>query len=92
MVVLELDTVNKEERAMGSTIRLLLGGAVLGQVVPKILASEAAKRCYVQCIAASMRAKASYLDLVEQARAELGDMVAEATYMNEQATVAGDSE
>jgi hypothetical protein len=39
-----------------------------------------------------MRAKASYLDLVEQARAELGDMVAEATYMNEQATVADDSE
>lgn len=77
---------------MGPTIRLLLGGAVLGQVVPRILASEPAKRCYVQCIAAGMRAKASYLDLVEQARAEVGDMVAEATYMNEQAAAAGDSE
>ncbi|MEE1160068.1 MAG: DUF6110 family protein [Atopobiaceae bacterium] len=77
---------------MGSTIRLLLGGAVLGQVVPKILTSEPAKRCYVQCIAAGMRVKASYMDLVEQARAEVGDMVAEATYMNEQATAAGDSE
>ncbi len=77
---------------MGQTIRLLLGGAALGQVVPRILTSEPAKRCYVQCIAAGMRAKASYLDLVEQARAEVGDMVAEATYMNEQAAVAADSE
>lgn len=77
---------------MGSTIRLLLGGAVLGQVVPKILTSGPAKHCYVQCIAAGMRTKASYLDLVEQARAEVGDMVAEATYMNEQVAAASDSE
>ena len=77
---------------MGSAIRLVLGGAVLGQVMPRILASEPAKRCYVQCIAAGMRAKASYLDLVEQARAEVGDMVAEATYMNAQASAAGESE
>ena len=71
---------------------MLLGGAALGQVVPRVLTSEPAKRCYVQCIAAGMRAKANYLDLVEQARAEVGDMVAEATYMNEQATASADSE
>lgn len=71
---------------MSSKVCLLLGGAVLGQVAPKVLTSEPAKRCYVQCIAAGMRAKACYLDLVEQARAEVGDMVAEATYMNAQAT------
>lgn len=44
---------------MGSTVRLLLGGAVLGQIVPKVLASDPAKKFYVQCIAAGMRTKAS---------------------------------
>ena len=77
---------------MGSTVRLLLGGAVLGQIVPKVLSSEPAKKFYVQCIAAGRRAKASYLDLVEQARAEVGDMVAEATYINEQAAAADEAE
>lgn len=67
---------------VGTGIRWLLGGVVLGQVAPKILASEAAKKVYVQGIAAGMRAKSTYLDLVEQARAEVGDMVAEATYLN----------
>ena len=73
---------------MSSKACLVLGGAVLGQVVPKVLTSEPAKKCYVQCIAAGMRAKACYLDLVEQARAEVGDMVAEATYMNAQSAAA----
>lgn len=67
---------------MGTSIRWLLGGIVLGQIAPKILTSDQAKRVYVQGIAAGMRAKAAYLDLVEQARAEVGDMVAEATYLN----------
>jgi hypothetical protein len=67
---------------VGTGIRWLLGGIVLGQVAPKVLASDAAKKVYVQGIAAGMRAKAAYLDLVEQARAEVGDMVAEATYLN----------
>jgi hypothetical protein len=62
--------------------RWLLGGVVLGQVVPRILASDPAKRVYVQGIAAGMRAKSTYLDLVEQARAEVDDMVAEATFIN----------
>ena len=63
-------------------VRWLLGGVVLGQVVPKVLASEPAKKVYVQGIAAGMRAKGTYLDLVEQARAEVDDMVAEATFIN----------
>ena len=67
---------------ISSSVRWLLGGVVLGQAAPKILTSEAAKRTYVKGIAAGMRAKNSYLDLVEQARAEVGDMVAEATYLN----------
>lgn len=67
---------------IGTGVRWMLGGVVLGQVVPKILTSDPAKKVYVQGIAAGMRAKTTYLDLVEQARAEVGDMVAEATYLN----------
>lgn len=67
---------------IGTGIRWMLGGVVLGQALPKILTSDAAKRIYVQGIAAGMRARSAYLDLVEQARAEVGDMVAEATYIN----------
>ena len=67
---------------ISTAVRYLLGGAVLGQAVPRALTSDTAKRVYVRGIAAGMRAKASYLDLVEQARAEVGDMVAEATYLN----------
>ncbi len=66
-------------------VRLVLGGAVLGQVVPKILTSEPAKECYVKVIACGMRVKASYEELVEKARAEVGDMVAEAQYINTKA-------
>jgi hypothetical protein len=73
-------------------VRWLLGGVVLGQVVPKVLASEPAKKVYVQGIAAGMRAKGTYLDLVEQARAEVDDMVAEATYINTKGTESTASE
>ena len=75
-----------------TAVRCLLGGAVLGQVVPKILTSNTAKQCYVKAIAAGMRAKSAYLDLVEQARAEVGDMVAEATFINTKTAEASEAE
>ena len=75
-----------------TVVRYLLGGAVLGQVVPKILTSNAAKQCYVKDIAAGMRAKSAYLDLVEQARAEVDDMVAEATFINTKPAEASEAE
>jgi|GEM_PF-2953232 len=65
-------------------LRWLVGGVVLGQVAPKVLTSDKARECYVKGIAAGMRAKAAYQDFVEQARAEIGDMVAEATLINAQ--------
>ncbi len=69
----------------GTGMRWLIGGVALGRIAPKILLSDTAKGYYVQAIAAGMRAKSQYLDLVEQARAEVGDMVAEATYINSMA-------
>lgn len=61
---------------------LVAAGAVLGVVVPKVLASDAAKRVAVNGVAAGMRVKAGYQDIVEQAKAQVDDIVAEAEYLN----------
>lgn len=61
---------------------LVAAGAVLGVVVPKALASDTAKRAAVATVAAGMRVKAGYQDIVEQAKAQVDDIVAEAEYLN----------
>ena len=58
---------------------LLVGaGFLLGTVGVKALTSTTAKKCYVQ----GLRAKATYENIVEQAKAEVDDIVAEATYIS----------
>lgn len=61
---------------------LVGGGFLLGTLGLKALTSETAKKCYVQGIAQGMRAKSAYETMVEQAKAEVDDMMAEATYIN----------
>ncbi|RDB67431.1 DUF6110 family protein [Eggerthella sinensis] len=62
---------------------LLVGaGFLLGTVGVKALTSPTAKKCYVQGVAQGLRAKASYESIVEQAKAEVDDIVAEATYIS----------
>ena len=61
---------------------LLGGGFLLGTLGLKALTSEAAKKCYVQGIAQGMRAKSAYETMVEQAKAQVDDMMAEAPYIN----------
>lgn len=61
---------------------LVGGGFLLGTAGVKALTSESAKKCYVQGIACGIRAKNTYQDMVEQAKAEVDDMVAEATYIS----------
>ena len=51
----------------------------------KALTSNTAKKCYVQGVAKSLQAKAAYQDVVEQAKAQVDDIVAEANYINESA-------
>lgn len=63
---------------------LVAAGAVLGVAVPKIIASAPAKKLAVNTVAAGMRVKAGYEDIVEQAKAQVDDIVAEATYLNSQ--------
>ncbi len=64
---------------------MIAGGFALGTLGLKALSSSAAKKCYVQGVAKSLQAKAAYQDVVEQAKAQVDDIVAEANYINESA-------
>ena len=62
---------------------LLVGmGFLLGTVGVKELTSSTAKKCYVRSVAQGLRAKATYESIVEQAKAEVDDIVAEAAYIS----------
>lgn len=62
---------------------LLVGaGFLLGTIGIKALTSPAAKRCYVQGVACGLRAKESYSNIVEEAKAQVDDIVAEASYLS----------
>ena len=62
-----------------STFNTLLvgGGFLLGTAGIKLLTSAPVKNACVQGIACGMRIKNGYQDMVEQAKAEVDDMVAE---------------
>lgn len=55
---------------------------VLGTVAPSVLKSEPVHKACVKTVAAGMRAKSRYEGIVEEARAQVDDIVAEATYVN----------
>ena len=62
---------------------LLVGlGFLAGTAGIKALTSPAAKKIYVQGVAKGLQAKSCYEGIVEQARAQVGDIVAEAKYIN----------
>ena len=66
---------------------MIAGGFALGTLGLKALSSSAAKKCYVQGVAKGLQAKAPYQDVVEQAKAQVDDIVAEASYINESAKI-----
>ena len=67
----------------GTRNGLLVGaGFLLGTIGIKALTSPAAKRCYVQGVAYGLHAKESYSSIVEEAKAQVDDIVAEASYIN----------
>ncbi|QWT17757.1 DUF1490 domain-containing protein [Collinsella sp. zg1085] len=71
--------------SVSKTHALLVGaGVVLGAVGVQLLKSTCVRNLAVQGVAAGMRAKVGYQDIVEQAKAEVDDIVAEAGYLNEQ--------
>lgn len=62
---------------------LLVGaGFLLGTAGVKALTSQPAKKCYTHAVAGALRVKQGYDCIVEQAKAEVDDIVAEATYLN----------
>ncbi len=61
---------------------LVAAGFLLGTAGVKALTSKPAKDLYVQGIAAGMRAKNSADELVERAKEQVDDMVAEAEAVN----------
>ena len=61
---------------------LVAGGFLLGTVGVAALTSETAKKGYVQAVACGMRAKQSYDEVIEQAKAQVDDIVNEASDLN----------
>ena len=76
-----------------STFNTLLvgGGFLLGTAGVKAVTSAPAKKAYVQGIACGLRAKNCYQDMVEQAKAEVDDMVAEAAYITQSEAAADEA-
>ena len=64
-------------------IGLFLGGVLFGTAGIKILSSKDAKKAYVQCTAAALRAKDSVLKTVTTVQENAGDVLAEAKQINE---------
>lgn len=69
---------------------LVAGGFLLGTVGVAALTSETAKKGYVQAVACGMRAKESYDQIVEQAKAQVDDIVNEASYLNTKSDESGE--
>ena len=67
---------------ISKTHSLLVGaGFLLGTVGMKVLKSEAVHDLAVQGVAAGMRVRNGYQDVVEAAKAQVDDIVAEADYL-----------
>jgi hypothetical protein len=73
-----------DSMAFTKEIGLITAGFVLGTVGVKALTSEPAKRLCVQAVSKGLQAKAVGQDIIEQAKSNVDDIVAEATYLNEQ--------
>jgi hypothetical protein len=67
-------------------IGLIAAGFFLGTVGVKALTSEPAKKLCVQAVSKGLQAKAAGQDIIEQAKSNVDDIVAEASYLNEQET------
>ena len=79
---------SKEETNMmkvsdAKKIGLFLGGVLFGTAGIKILSSKDAKKAYVQCTAAALRAKDSVMKTVTTVQENAGDVLAEAKQINE---------
>ncbi|MDR0347574.1 MAG: DUF6110 family protein [Coriobacteriales bacterium] len=70
--------------AYAKEIGLIAAGFVLGTMGVKAVTSEPAKKLCVQVVSKGLQVKAAGQDILEQARSNVDDIVAEANYLNKQ--------
>lgn len=73
-------------------IGLFLGGVLFGTAGIRILSSKDAKKAYVQCTAAALRAKDSVMKTVTTVQENAGDVLAEAKQINEDRAAEAEAE
>ena len=77
-------------------IGLFAGGVLFGTAGVKVLASKDAKKLYINCLAAGLRAKESVMTTATNIQENAGDILAEAKEINrvraEEAAKAADPE
>ncbi|MDR3136993.1 MAG: DUF6110 family protein [Coriobacteriales bacterium] len=59
-------------------------GFVMGTLGLKLLKSEPARKFYVRVVSKALQAKAAGQDIIEEAKSNVDDIVAEANYINKQ--------
>ena len=75
-----LDAIKKIN---GKSVGLFAAGVAFGTAGIKLLSSKDAKKAYVHCTAAVLRAKECVLDTVAKIQDNAGDVLAEAKQINE---------
>ena len=65
-------------------IGLFAGGVLFGTAGVKVLASKDAKKLYINCLAAGLRAKESVMTTATNIQENAGDIYAEAKAINEE--------
>jgi len=73
-------------------IGLLAAGFLLGSVGVKAATSKPAKKLYVQGVSKVLQARSAGLDIIEEAKSNLDDIIAEASYLNENKAPTGGTE
>ena len=81
---MRLPITRKDSIMKKKTFNSLLVGAgfLVGTVGVKALTSKTARKCYVQGVAKGLQVKQGYQNIVEEAKAQVDDIVAEANYIN----------
>ncbi|MDR1014817.1 MAG: DUF6110 family protein [Coriobacteriales bacterium] len=70
--------------AFSKEIGLIAAGFALGTIGVKAATSATAKKLCVQAVSKGLQARAAGQDIIEQAKSNVDDIVAEASYLNQQ--------
>jgi flagellar motility protein MotE (MotC chaperone) len=70
--------------AFNKEFGLIAAGFALGTLGVKALTSAPAKKLCVQAVSKGLQIKAAGQDIIEQAKSNVDDIVAEANYLNQQ--------